>query len=101
MEYLGAAASLVLPTDRLRETGRDVEAQIARQVDESVEVQHVVSKLEKRYDKYAENETRRSLLTKDNDELPDAEELGAEVEAFLAGLADTHRGPEPGADSTG
>ncbi|EMY33809.1 hypothetical protein D477_012985 [Arthrobacter crystallopoietes BAB-32] len=86
LEYLGAASSLVLPTDRLRAAGLDVGAQIAKQVSDSAEVQRVVTKLEKRYDEYAGHETRRSLLTKDNDELPDAEELGSEVEAFLAAL---------------
>ncbi|WP_104103031.1 proteasome assembly chaperone family protein [Arthrobacter sp. 08Y14] len=84
LEYLGAAASLVLPTDRLREAGRDVERQIAQQVEASAEVKGVVATLEKRYDEYAESTVRRSLLVKDNDELADAEELGAAVEAYLA-----------------
>ena len=84
LEYLGAAASLVLPTDRLREAGRDVERQIAQQVEASAEVKGVVSTLEKRYDEYTESTVRRSLLVKDNDELADAEEIGAAVEAYLA-----------------
>lgn len=84
LEYLGAAASLVLPTDRLREAGRDVERQIAEQVEASAEVKGVVATLEKRYDEYTDSTVRRSLLVKDNDELADAEELGAAVEAYLA-----------------
>ena len=84
LEYLGAAASLVLPTDRLREAGREVEKQIAQQVDASAEVRGVVATLESRYDEYTGSTVRRSLLVKDNDELPDAEELGAAVEAYLA-----------------
>ncbi len=84
LEYLGATAGLVLPTDRLRETGRDVERQIARQVGNSSEVQSVVSSLEQRYDEYADGSARRSLLVKDNSELASAEELGAAVEAYLA-----------------
>lgn len=84
LEYLGAAASLVLPTDRLREAGRDVERQIAEQVNASAEVKGVVATLEKRYDQYTESTVRRSLLVKDNDELADAEEIGAAVEAYLA-----------------
>ena len=84
LEYLGAAASLVLPTDRLREAGRDVERQIAQQVEASAEVKGVVTTLEKRYDEYTDSSVRRSLLVKDNDELADAEELGAAVEAYLA-----------------
>jgi hypothetical protein len=84
LEYLGATARVVLPTDRLRETGRDVERQIARQVGNSAEVQSVVASLEKRYDEYADGAERRSLLVKDNSELASAEELGAAVEAYLA-----------------
>ncbi len=84
LEYLGASIGRVLPTDRLREAGRDVARQIARQVDNSAEVQGVVSSLEKRYDEHAES-SRRSLLIKQNMELASAEELGAAVEAYLAG----------------
>ncbi len=84
LEYLGATARLVLPTDRLRETGRDVERQIARQVGSSAEVQSVVASLEKRYDEYADGAARRSLLVKENSELASADELGAAVEAYLA-----------------
>ncbi|GAA1916362.1 PAC2 family protein [Arthrobacter gandavensis] len=84
LEYLGAAANLVLPTDRLREAGREVEKQIAQQVDASAEVRGVVATLESRYDEYNGSTVRRSLLVKNNDELPDAEELGAAVEAYLA-----------------
>jgi len=84
LEYLGAAASLVLPTDRLREAGRDVGVQIAEQVRDSAEVARIVDKLEQRYDEHAETTSRRSLLTKENDQLPDADEIGAAVEAYLA-----------------
>ena len=84
LEYLGATAKLVLPTDRLREAGRDVERQIARQVGDSADVQNVVTSLEKRYDEYTDGAERRSLLVKDNSELASADELGAAVEAYLA-----------------
>jgi predicted ATP-grasp superfamily ATP-dependent carboligase len=84
LEYLGAATSLMLPTDRLREAGREVGRQIAEQVEASEDVQQVVSKLESRYDDKAEGTVRRSLLADENDELPNAEDLGAAVEAYLA-----------------
>ncbi|MCE3294121.1 MAG: hypothetical protein K0Q84_3058, partial [Arthrobacter sp.] len=84
LEYLGAAASLMLPTDRLRESGREVGRQIAEQVEASADVQQVVAKLEARYDEKAEGTVRRSLLADENDELPDADALGAAVEAYLA-----------------
>lgn len=84
LEYLGAAASLMLPTDRLRESGREVVRQIAEQIEASQEVQAVVSNLEARYDEKSEGMVRRSLLADENDELPNAEDLGAAVEAYLA-----------------
>lgn len=104
LEYLGASIGRVLPTDRLRAAGRDVERQIARQVDSSAEVQGVVSSLEKRYDEHSEG-SRRSLLVKQNMELASAEELGAAVEAYLAGpqaadeLAETLRHADEGSHS--
>ncbi|MCY1462451.1 hypothetical protein D9M71_802250 [compost metagenome] len=84
LEYLGAATSLMLPSDRLREAGREVSRQIAEQIDASEEVQQVVSRLETRYDEKAEGTVRRSLLADENDELPNADVLGAAVEAYLA-----------------
>ncbi|NVM96929.1 proteasome assembly chaperone family protein [Arthrobacter wenxiniae] len=84
LEYLGAAASLMLPSERLREAGRAVERQITEQVEGSAEVQAVVRNLEKQYDEHSDGTERRSLLAGDNDELPDADELGAAVEAYLA-----------------
>ncbi|MBT2596499.1 proteasome assembly chaperone family protein [Arthrobacter sp. ISL-72] len=84
LEYLGAATSLVLPTDRLREASREVGRQIAEQLEASEEVQQVVSRLETRYDEKAEGTVRRSLLADENDELPNADALGAAVEAYLA-----------------
>lgn len=84
LEYLGAATSLMLPADRLREAGREVGRQIAAQLDASEEVQQVVSRLETRYDEKAEGTVRRSLLADENDQLPNADALGAAVEAYLA-----------------
>ncbi|WP_427017212.1 proteasome assembly chaperone family protein [Pseudarthrobacter sp. P1] len=84
LEYLGAAASLMLPSERLREAGRVVERQIAEQTEGSADVAAVVGSLEKQYDEHAHGNTRRSLLAGENDELPGADELGAAVEAYLA-----------------
>lgn len=84
LEYLGAATSLMLPTDRLREAGREVGRQIAEQMESSEEVQQVVSRLEVRYDEKAEGTVRRSLLADENDQLPNGDALGAAVEAYLA-----------------
>ncbi len=95
LEYLGAAASLMLPSERLREAGRAVERQITEQVEGSAEVAAVVANLEKQYDEHSEGTARKSLLTGDSDELPDADELGAAVEAYLASR---DAGPDGGSD---
>lgn len=84
LEYLGAATSLMLPADRLREAGREVGRQIAEQIEASEEVRQVVSRLETRYDEKAEGTVRRSLLADENDQLPNGDTLGAAVEAYLA-----------------
>lgn len=105
MEYLGAAANLMLPSDRLREVARDVARQIAEQMEASEDVQQVVRNLEERYDQHSENTVRRSLLADENDELPSAESLGAAVEAYLAQELlsqdddDAESGEEPDAGS--
>lgn len=97
LEFLGAAASLMLPSERLREAGRAVERQITEQVEGAAEVATVVGNLEKQYDEHSDGVGRRSLLAGDNDELPDADELGAAVEAYLASRdAERHSGPETG-----
>lgn len=100
LEYLGAAASLMLPSERLREAGRIVERQIAEQTEGSADVAAVVGNLEKQYDEHAHGNTRRSLLAGDNDELPGADELGAAVEAYLASR-DNDATPDDGANGTG
>jgi len=84
LEYLGAAAALMLPSERLREAGRAVERQIAEQMEGSEDVQTLVRNLEKQYDEHSDGTARRSLLAGEGDELPDADELGAAVEAYLA-----------------
>ncbi len=84
LEHLGAATHLNLPTDRLRESGREVEQQIDDQVSGSPEVQAIVTHLEQRYDEHVGGSAQRSLLARDESEIPDADELGATIEAFLA-----------------
>ena len=94
MEHLGAATKLNLPTDRLREASREVERQIDEQVAASQEVQAIVHHLEQRYDENVGEETHRSLLARDESEIPDADELGAAIEAFLAEQDDQEEGDQ-------
>jgi len=88
LEYLGAALGLGLPTDRLRESARRVEAEIAEQVAASPDVQRMLAGFEARFDARAPEDGPRSLLIDPGAELPGGEELAEAAEAFLAGQAD-------------
>jgi hypothetical protein len=98
LEHLGAAASLMLPTDRLREANREIERQIADQVAGSDDVRELVEGLEERFDERSADAPQRSLLAAMSGELPDAEVLGAAVEAYLAAQEETK---DTGADDDG
>lgn len=82
LEYVGAAMELMLPTDELRESARRVDQDISRQVSTNSDIQALVERLESAFDAQGTTE-QRSLLVKEDDAVPDAEELGAAVEAFL------------------
>ena len=64
-------------------------AEIAQQLEDSAEVREVVSGLEQQYDSFhrpdSDDDTQALPLAEETD-LPDAEQLGAEFERFLAGL---------------
>lgn len=81
LESVQRATGLVLPGDALREAAHRTNLEIARQVDGSAEVAEVVQALEQQYDAFTAN--RENLLASD-DQVPTAEELGAEFERFLA-----------------
>lgn len=82
LEYTGHASERALPTDELRESARMVDQDITRQVDQNPDVTQLVQKLEANFDEYA-TPAQRSLLVKDDEAVPDAEELGAAVEEYL------------------
>jgi hypothetical protein len=88
LEHISAVTSLTLPSDELREAAREIERQIDQQVGASPEVQAVVAGLEQRYDDVVDASVPRSLLVGDESELPDADEIGAAAEAFLAAQED-------------
>lgn len=90
LEHISAVTQLTLPTDRLREAAREVNRQISEQVSSSEEVRAVVENLERRYDDLVDLNAPRSLLAADETQLPDADEIGAAAEAFLA-ARDTDR----------
>lgn len=81
------ASGLTLPMGELEAEGVKVLAEIDRQVDGSDEVRAVVRALESQYDSFAADAERagRAPLLATTEELPSADELGAQIEAFLAG----------------
>ena len=76
------ATGLDLPGDALREAAELTDAEIARQVEGSEEVTEVVRSLEEQYDAF--NAGRQDLLAGQPENMPTAEELGAQFERFLA-----------------
>lgn len=69
-------------------------AEIERQMAESDEVATVVHALEQQYDSFVEGRQRRSLLATELRDLPTADEIGAEFEAFLKDVGQPESGDE-------
>ena len=88
---ISAATGLVLPTGALDEAATATRTAIDEQVAQSAEVAAVVTALEEQYDSFVAGRGR-SLLAGDA-ELPSADELGAELERFLAEQPQTGEGP--------
>ncbi|MEY9213182.1 PAC2 family protein [Thermobifida halotolerans] len=87
LEYLADTTGLALPTEGLAEEARKTDGEIDRQVESSEEVQRVVRNLEAQYDSFVAADDgvgADALLAGDEADLPTAEELGAELERFLA-----------------
>jgi predicted ATP-grasp superfamily ATP-dependent carboligase len=82
LESVQRVTGLVLPGDALRESARRTDLEIARQVEGSAEVADVVRALEQQYDAFTSE--RENLLADEPENMPTAEELGAEFERFLA-----------------
>ena len=80
---IATASGLVLPTDELRSAGIAARDEIDKQVADSTEAMALVSSLEQQYDAYLRGRGK-DLLAADAADLPSADELGAELERFLA-----------------
>ena len=91
LESVQRTTGLVLPADALREAAHRTNLEIARQVEGSAEVAEVVHALEQQYDAFTAD--RENLLAGD-EQVPTAEELGAQFERFLA--EQQHRGETDG-----
>jgi hypothetical protein len=80
---VASASGLVLPTDELHSAGTAARDEIDKQVADSPEAMALVSSLEQQYDAYVRGRGS-DLLAAGPGDLPTAEELGAELERFLA-----------------
>jgi len=93
LEAVSSATGLALVTDELRSAAAAVRADVDGQVERSEEVAAVVRALEEQYDAYVAGRGN-DLLAGESGPLPTADELGAELERFLA--EHTDRGDQPG-----
>jgi predicted ATP-grasp superfamily ATP-dependent carboligase len=82
LESVQRSTGLSLPVDALREAAHRTDLEIARQVEGSDEVAEVVQALEQQYDALAAGDNGEPLEEPEN--MPTAEELGAQFERFLA-----------------
>lgn len=90
IDSISAATGLILPTDELREEGREFVSRIDEQVGGNDELKRLVGTLEERYDTYMEGSALKSPLMDSDGTLPSADEIAAELEKFLAG----RKGPD-------
>lgn len=87
VRQVARAGDLSLPVGDLEAAGARVRGEIDRQVAESEEVTSVVAALERQFDAFRESAggSGRAVGATPVEELPSADELGAQFEAFLAG----------------
>ena len=93
LQEVSRMTGLALPVQPLLEAGEQVRTAIAGQLAEQPEVAAVVKSLEEQYDAFVGAEGK-SLLGGDDRPLPTGDELGAELERFLAEENERHQGGE-------
>jgi predicted ATP-grasp superfamily ATP-dependent carboligase len=80
---VAALGGLELPTAELDAAAAEIRSAVSEQIEKQPEVGAVVRALEEQYDAFV-GARGRSLLVSESAELPTADELGAELERFLA-----------------
>jgi proteasome assembly chaperone (PAC2) family protein len=78
------ATGLLLPADALRSAAKVVDADVDEQIAQAEEAGALVRALEQQYDAYVRGTRSSSQLPTEAQPLPTADELGAELERFLA-----------------
>ncbi|PSL03659.1 putative ATP-grasp superfamily ATP-dependent carboligase [Haloactinopolyspora alba] len=87
LRALSSVSGLLLPSDDLVEASRRADELVQEQVEGNEQVAKVVHALESQYDAFAGSESRGSLIA-EQQAVPSADEIGAELEQFLAELSD-------------
>lgn len=82
-----SATGLLLPADDLMESAERADELVREQVEGNEQVAQVVKALENQYDAFAGGSSRGSLIAEQR-AIPSADEIGAELERFLADLDD-------------
>ncbi len=83
IRQVGRRAGLTIPVGELDAAAHEVTAAIDRQVAQSEEIGAVVEALEQQFDAFVGSDGRSGLLAEPT-QIPTADEIGAEFEAFLA-----------------
>ena len=96
LDYPAAAATMLESVEvvtglqwelgELEAAGQAKLTEIAAQIEDSAEVRDVVTGLEQQYDAFHRPDADEALPLAEETDLPTGEELGAELERFLAGL---------------
>jgi hypothetical protein len=88
LESFVAATGLNIPPQDLVATAGLNRAELLKEIAGSEEVAQVVEALERQYDNFIQGRERPGLLATDVRDLPTADEIGAEFEAFLRSHTD-------------
>lgn len=90
LERVAAVTGLTFPTGDLAEVAVSTRRAVDVQVAASAEVKEIVGTLEQQYD--AAISSGADTLVTGDEQLPDADQIGAELERFLAGLEEKGNG---------
>jgi hypothetical protein len=83
LDSISQTAGLALPTGQLREAAKLVRDDVDKQIADDEQASRLVSSLEAQYDAFLRGR-ENNLLAEESGPLPTADELGAELERFLA-----------------
>jgi predicted ATP-grasp superfamily ATP-dependent carboligase len=98
VECLAKSTGLQVPLEELHTSAQSVRTEIDAQIAQADEAATLVRALEEQYDAFTRGRESANLLAEPSGPLPTAEEIGAELERFLAettGNGDEGAGPTP------